>query len=316
MKAGFGWIIGDPHLGRKFEVGVPAHRKGEREREQLYQFREELAQPGDMVVMIGDLFDHPYVPHNVVSSAIAAAIYAAKARPRTTFVHMAGNHDVPRKLTATGAFSVFQQACNQRLPNLRVLTQPAVVDGVAFFPWEWDRTALEQVEDLKHEDPQAIVGHWDLASFGGEDLHLAPVAALRDAFGEVPIYSGHYHASRTYTVQGVDIIGTGSMQPYGHAEDPEGLIYITVDLADLDVEAVKDKCVRVRLRPGEDLPDGVDCRSIIGQRVAGVAAPESGQQIGLDDFDWTGIVKRALEPLDPEVKAFIEDRLPSHGSSE
>ena len=316
MKTSFGWLIGDPHLGRKFEVGVPSHRKGERELEQLALFNQELDEPGDMVVMVGDLFDHPYVPHNVVSAAIAASIAAAMARPDTTFVHLAGNHDVPRKIDATGAFSVFKQACHLRLPNLHVLTKPEIVDKVAFFPWEWDRSALDQVKDLKYADVKAIIGHWDMASFGGEDLHLAPVAALRDAFGEVPIYSGHYHAARTYTVQGVDIHGVGSLQPYGHAEDPEGLMYVTVDLEDLDVAAVADKCVRVRLRPGEVLPDGVDCRSIIGQRVAGDAAPESGQEIGLDDFDWAGIVKRALEPLDPGVKAFIEDRLPSHGSSE
>ena len=317
MKTDFGHLIGDPHLGRKFEVGVPAHRRGEREREQMEQFIRELDEPGDMVVMVGDLFDHPYVPHNVVKAAIDATLSAATRRPDTTFVFIAGNHDMPRKITATGAFDVFKRACHRRMPNLWVLNHPARIGGVAFFPWQWDVPAVNQVEKVSGE-VTAAVGHWDLASFGGEDLHLAPVAALRDAFGDIPLYSGHYHAPGTYTVEGVAIHGTGSMQPYGHAEDPEGLIYATLSLSELleaDPTRLRSMCLRVQLKPGEELPDGVDARSIVGQRIAGDLAPDAGQAISLDKFDWTGIVTRALAPLDPEVRGFIEERLPAHGST-
>jgi len=199
MKTKHGHLIGDPHLGRKFEVGVPLHRRGEREREQLAHFERELATPAHMVVMVGDLFDHPYVPHSVVMAALHAVQSAAAARPTTQFVMMAGNHDMPRKVTATGAFDVFQRACAGWQPNLHVLTQPEIIEGVAFFPWEWDVSAVDQVAGLREAWEQhpregqigAAIGHWDLASYGGDDSHLAPVAALRDAFGDIPLFSGH-----------------------------------------------------------------------------------------------------------------------------
>lgn len=313
-----GWLIGDPHLGRKFEVGVPAHRRGEREARQLRKFIEQLAAPGDMVVMVGDLFDNPYVSHTIVKQAIDAVLAAAINRPSTLFIMMAGNHDMPRKVTATAAFNVFKVACHRRYPNLFILTKPALIGEVAFFPWEWDRNAVDQVTSLARTargsaGPVAAVGHWDLSSFGGEDLHLAPVVALRDAFGTVPLYSGHYHAPRDYVVDGVTIHGTGSLEPYGHGEDPEGLIYVTMTLAEAlaaPPDSLRDKCVRITLAPGEEKPT-LDAFAVTAVPAQRVQSDNGGGSLSLDKFDWPGIVRAALDPLDPEVRAFIQERLPN-----
>lgn len=317
MRTDFGWLIGDPHLGKKFEAGVPPLRRGEREREQMEQFKDELNTDAPMIVMVGDLFENPYVSHAVVKQTIDAVLSAARQRPEVQFVFMAGNHDRPRKLTASGAFDVFQRACNLRVDNLTVLTSPAIIKDVAFFPWEWDHTAESQVPKEKYFNVKAAVGHWDLASYGGDDSHLAPVVALRHAFGDVPLYSGHYHTPGVYPVEGVDVHCTGSMQPYSQGEDPEGLIYVTMDLEELleaDPLSLASRCLRVRLRPGETLPADIDCRSIIGQRVEAESRPDAGQTPALDRFDWSAIISKALEPLDAEVRGFIEERLPSHAS--
>ena len=105
-----GWIIGDPHLGRKFN-NVALHRQGEREAAQLAQFKAELATPDvGIVVMIGDLFDKPFVPLSVINDAAHAVIEAAGAREDVTFVMLAGNHDKSRQLGLRGAWEIFDLA--------------------------------------------------------------------------------------------------------------------------------------------------------------------------------------------------------------
>lgn len=305
-----GHLIGDPHLGKKFDIGVPAHRRGERERGQVAQFIRELDQEGDMIVMVGDLFDTPYVSHTVVKQAIDAVLGAAMKRPNTEFVMMAGNHDMPRKLTAIAAFDVFERACGGRLPNLHILTEPQIINGVAFFPWQWDISAHDQVIGFgQRTGVVAAVGHWDLTSFGGEDLHLAPVADLRHAFGDIPLYSGHYHVPGQYG----EVSCTGSLQPYSHAEDPEGLIYVTMSLADVqaaDLATLRYKCVRIILEPGEEKPvlDALAVTAIPAAR----RVVDDAQPVALDKFDWPGIVRNALAPLSEEVRTFIQERLPSN----
>src|SRR3546814_16299307 len=61
--------------------------------------------------------------------------------------------------------------------------------------------------------------HWDLQSFGGDDSHICPTAALKAKFGDgLTIYSGHYHLPGEYEVDGHTVVCTGSMEPYSHAD--------------------------------------------------------------------------------------------------
>src|SRR3546814_19137811 len=62
------------------------------------------------------------------------------------------------------------------------------------------------------------------------------------------IYSGHYHLPGEYEVDGHTVVCTGSMEPYSHAEDPSGDLYVTLTLAELEArDDLHDKCVRVLL---------------------------------------------------------------------
>src|SRR3546814_15861232 len=88
-------LIGDPHLGRKFENGVPLHRRGERERNQLANFQDQLAQDVDNVVMVGDLFDHPHVGFKVVLDAYIAIDEATQATGNEILL-LAGNRSEER----------------------------------------------------------------------------------------------------------------------------------------------------------------------------------------------------------------------------
>lgn len=302
-------LIGDPHLGRKFEVGVPPARKGEREIKQLAHFADELAVPADLVVMVGDLFDTPYVSYDTVNMVANVIRHAVISAPQTTFVMMAGNHDMPRNLTKVGAFHDLKDRLDGRYPNLLILTAPAVVQEVALFPWEWDRRADDQVGDVAAEEAHAAVGHWDLATFNGKDNHLAPVAALREAFGPIPLYSGHYHIPDDYTVEGETVHCIGSLEPYTHGEDPKELYYVTLSRSDaLARDDLKDMNVRIRRKRGEDMPE-IDCLSLTYIYEEQVDEGATPQPAPVKTHDWSKLVSQSIAPLDQRVQTFIKDRI-------
>ncbi len=301
-------LIGDPHLGRKFETGVPLHRRGERERNQLANFQEQLVQEVDAVVMVGDLFDHPHVGFKTVLDAYIAIDAAAVATGNDIFL-LAGNHDLPRRLEVVGAFEMLEALLDGH-PQVTIVKRPWAWEELAFFPWQWDTCAADQVAAI-HDNGrvEVAIGHWDLQSFGGDDSHMAPTAALKAKFGdELAIYSGHYHLPGEYEIDGHTVICTGSMEPYSHAEDPDGSLYVTLTLDELEArDDLHDKCVRVLLAEGEELPDDLDCLALTAKR----ARKEDGDvpEIELGDFDWNGILAEKLAPLTTEVREFIEVRL-------
>jgi hypothetical protein len=277
------WLIGDPHFGRDFRNGCPLNRRGDRERMQRALFKEELATPDvDTVVMVGDLFNQPVVPLAMLSQVIHDVIEAAEARPDVTFIYMAGNHDLSRVLTEQGAWEIFSLAVGW-MENVVIADQVLAHHDLVCFPWDWVISAEEQVERYTALGPvSAAVGHWDMMSFGGDESHLCPVDALREAFGEdVEIYSGHYHEERDYVVGGVTIHCVGSMQPYAHGE---GDMYVTLTATEAveQAEQLTNKVVRIRLQPGEVMPV-IDCLQLTGERV-GVEGEEAvdGSDIELD----------------------------------
>lgn len=303
-------LIGDPHLGRKFEVGVPPHRKGEREKSQLAQFVTELNVEANIVVVIGDLFDNPYVGFGVIDAAHKALVEAVEANPYTTYVVLAGNHDMPRNITNLGAFDDLKSRLDGRYKNLHLLTKPALIEGLALFPWEWNRRADEQVSDITGH-VLAAVGHWDLSTFNGKDTHLAPVGAIHAAYGDVPCYSGHYHTPGNYPVGSATVVCTGSLQPYTHGEDPNNTLYVTLsrsEALDRDPVSLQAFNVRIRRKRGEDMPD-IDCLSltyIYEDEVDEGATPGAEKVV---NKDWSKILSAKLAPLDPRVQTFIKDRI-------
>jgi DNA repair exonuclease SbcCD nuclease subunit len=302
------WIIGDPHLGREFKNGVPLHRRGEREAAQMAQFRAELAEDAAMVVMIGDLFDKPFVPLPVIHATAAEIIAAALDRPHVTFVMLAGNHDKSRQLEVRGAWELLELAIRW-LPNVRVVNETTVIEGVALYPWQWDTTAEEQVARFGSSCPIAI-GHWDLQDFGGDTSHMVPAKALAK-WGVSTIVSGHYHLPGEYEVDGIPVICTGSMQPYTHAEDPAGDLYVTLTVDEaLARDDLGNKCVRILLQPGEDMPE-IDCLQLTNKRADVEADELEISDIGIGGFDIhkTLADEFTSNEVPAEVQTFIKERM-------
>lgn len=304
-------LIGDPHLGKDFDKHAPPARRGQRSTMQMAQFYDELRADAEVIIMVGDLFDHPRVSDGVVIGAAHAVRFMAEAWPDKTFIMMAGNHDMPRNLTSVGAWTKFTKMLEDRRPNLHIVRRPAVINDVAVFPWEWDRSALEQVEDVRSETPLAAVGHWDLELFDGDGKHMAPTKALHEAFGKIGIYSGHFHTPGVYTVDGIDVVCTGSMQPISHGEDPDKSLYITVTMDELNNMRPCDyynKHVRVLVKPGEEIPD-LNCLGVSHKRLVEESETHQGV-ISPASFDWTERLAQRISTLSQPVQDFIIERIP------
>ena len=300
------WAIGDPHMGKKFERGVPAHRRGEREKSQYAKFVAQLSTPDvDYNICVGDVFDHPHVSSAVVVKVAEAYLKAAELLPETAFIALAGNHDLSRDINVVGAWQLFCKIINDRLPNLLTITEPCQVDEIALLPWQWGVSALDQLGALQDTDAKISFGHWDLQSFGGDDSHMAPTKELH-ALGVEIIGGGHYHNAGIYNVAGHLVTCTGSMEPYSHAEDPEGDIYVTLTLAEaMDGRDLHNKFVRLELEADELVPEELDCQALTIRRVQA----EAQDILPQEDFEWQKILDEALEGLTPEVTGFIKERL-------
>jgi predicted phosphodiesterase len=312
-----GQAIGDPHFGLKFEVGVPLSKRGIREASQMRDFRSQLNEDVDVCIVVGDVFEHPYVPYEVVDRVASALSDAAKTNPDCIYIVYAGNHDLPRDITKVGAFHDLVDRLHGRYPNLTLARRPMVVNNIAIFPWEWDRRSDEQVNDLAGQKIVAAFGHWDLVLFDKhKDEHLAPTREIVKAFGKVPMYSGHIHIAGDYKINGHVVTCTGSLQPYDHGQDPNSTLYVTEALSDVLAKPegyYKDKMLRVVLQPGEVLPD-VEALALTPKRV--VAEKADKITVSLGDFNWKKILSEAINKMPDEVKKFTLERMPYVNTAE
>lgn len=261
-------IMGDPHLGRRFITGVPLHRAGEREREILGLFEQNLFGECNLHVCMGDLFDKAVVPLDIIKAAADCYRRAAAIRPDTIFVVIKGNHDAGEDEERTTAFQIFRELMAP-VENVNVTSDDNVLWSVgptgpllAFVPWSRNKTSAEMVEMIDKAD--AVFGHWDIHSFGN-DRNLVPTEALT---GVTPlVITGHDHTPAAFERHGVSVIGTGSLQPFTHGEDPVGEIYRTMGLDDalaLDAEERKTLCLRLVVNHDEVVPPAseLNCRQL------------------------------------------------------
>jgi len=236
-------FIGDVHTGKKFETGVPLHRRGERERAILDQFRAELMSGTEPVIQVGDIFDKTVVSNSVVWEVAQALRDAAKLRPVAV---LRGNHDASRDSSRVSSFQILTELVR---PYGVVVADEEPVDfhGVTLIPWSPWKTALEMVTEYPGRFEKTVVGHWDVVM---GDSNQLPAAALLE-LGVKTAVTGHDHNARVLDMDGLEVIVTGSMQPYSHGEDAEGLYYVTLPASEAleaintDPEAFAQKCLRV-----------------------------------------------------------------------
>ena len=260
--------IGDPHLGHRFRTGVAHHRLGQREEVVNRTFGEQLmaagSQGADLCVCMGDLFDTHTVDNNVIYMAYRHYVWATTKYPDTTFVLLKGNHDWHRDHRKVSSFDILHELLDG-IDNIVVTLQPQTLcmqDGTMYglFPWmpPEPHTALEWAQKTcGGRKIEGAFGHWD-SMWSEHNILPAKYFASR---GIKRVWSGHEHNAREVEEGGVKIIWTGSMMPYGRAQDPNHTLYRTLTLEQykaMDSDQFHPYCYAVLLAKGEVLPYMLD----------------------------------------------------------
>lgn len=296
-------IVGDPHLGRSFINGVPLHRRGEREQMIKDAFIRSLDPEGAFThVVMGDLFDKPKVSLETIMFAAEAYEAAATANFNTTYLILAGNHDLSRDLTQVSALQIFEKMVYRPRRKVGVCIEVFVYQDKAFFPWSPSQTAEEVVRTSNVKGAPTAFGHWDL---DGHSSNLIPIQALKD-IGVTRVFNGHVHLPRVEIRDGLEIINVGSLLPLAHGEGEEMHVTIGLDELRADPELYVNKCVRLRLEPGEELDFEVDCLQLQ------VVRPEHQIDLTVDydsTFDMKELVDRAGEGVPEHIWAKVKERI-------
>ena len=279
-------LMGDPHLGRRFKTGTPLHRLGDREEMVWKDFEASLQQPADMHICLGDLFDKFVVPVAVVLRAADLYIAAAEENLNTRFVVLRGNHDVSRDSALKSSFDIFTRLVGDLVT---VIDEPTVIGDLGFIPYDAFTSAEDQVRQLP-DGLTTVFMHHDVVDFGGE--HVIPTKLLAEK-GILHVVNGHDHLARQVVRDGVTIDIHGSLQPYSHAEDPDGRLYRTIELP--ITEDVSMLNVRVLLREGETLPADLDCLSLTAKRIE--AEDITVDTTEFETFDIPGMLASVLDGL-------------------
>jgi DNA repair exonuclease SbcCD nuclease subunit len=268
---------------------VPLHRRGDREKMVWADFERSVSETSaDVHINLGDLLDRPVVPYDVIVRAARIYAQAAQHRPETQFLILQGNHDVSRDLERVSAFDVFAEIV-WGIPNVRVVREPIVVDGLLLVPFDPVTPTAELIEELG-TSAEIAVGHWDVDSFG-DDHNLIPTKLLAE-LGVKRAFTGHVHKPDRFTRDGVDVVVVGSLQPFSHGEGP---MYVTLSLDEarqVDPATIRDKCVRIQLKPGETYDLEIDCLQLTLQRLSSEEEPET---VTLGDFDMAALFGQAFD---------------------
>ena len=297
--------LGDPHAGRQFLNNVPLHRRGDHEAMVWAEFEKQLDPRGAEVhVCMGDLYDRAIVPYGVVWRTAQAYLEAAFRHPSTLFVVLRGNHDASRNLEAISAFDLFTGLV-ARATNIRAVKDHHAHNELVFFGWHPVLSATEVIDAFRKEgrpDQQYLTSfsHNDVDP-RSDPFNIIPIAELKE-LGITKAYTGHDHLKREIARDGLAIVVTGSMLPYAHGEDATGRTYVTMTLAEATAATdLHDKCVRIKLFPGEVFDLELDCLQLQ------VIRPEEDVgmlDVSIGDFDLKALFDGVM--VDHQVPADIQ----------
>lgn len=300
-------LLGDPHLGRQFINGVPLEKRGVREQMQWEAFERSLfdVKDVDVHICVGDLFDKFVVAPEVVLKAADIYRQAADLNPGVDYIVIRGNHDGSRDSEKRSSFDIFSALLSAD-DGIKVFAEcPVALEYgetmLGFCPWHPFNPAVDMLPG--GDDYDLIVGHWDLDSFGNdENPNLIPLKEL--ARKTSMVVTGHVHTpeERYFTSSGqwtkdhnaIPVIVTGSIMPMSHGEDPNGDTYVTVTVDELENRTdLADKCVRVLLEEGQEMPEAIDCLQFTVKRVKKVE-DDQPLEVKMEDFDFQTLFRDTL----------------------
>lgn len=288
--------VGDPHLGKVFTNGVPLHRRGEREAMQLAEFRKQLNKPNiDYNVMMGDIFDKAIVSPTIVLQTYESYLQAMVKHPTTTFVLIKGNHDITRDTTKNSSFDLLAGLL-RGYHNIRIVDSFLYEENLLFIAYDpfVDTVTLTQgiIDELYTTSFTEVFGHWDIISYGGDDHNLLPYEVLSKVTDNVS--TGHIHIPEVFEKEGLTIKVVGSLQPFSHAEDPKGELYLTKTIPEYEEASSEytNKCLRLLMAPEESVPEDIDCLQLGYKSIA--SDEQETLEVEMEDFSFKGLLFECL----------------------
>lgn len=325
--------IGDAHLGRVFKTNVALHRRGEYEKKQMNTFKELLFAEcpdenptGYIKVQVGDLFDKAVVSNQVVLDTIKL-LQEFEEKGQEIIYIISGNHDDSKSITEPTSWDILAKFFHgsdyvRFVKTWEVHTFPDQ-SQVLFVGWNIHQSVAQAYLEAEKEgyDPDVVVCHLDKISYGNDD-NVIPYDFLKSK-GVSIVISGHEHKPYHFTEGNMQVIGTGSLLPYSHAEDPEGKNYITFrnfddvkDFIDEYPEGLKDMHVRVYIedeRMDEFLALDLDTVSLQVNKLEQLDVDEGVTEVVTESYDaktiWsqsvaeTGLDKEQAELLWADIEA-------------
>lgn len=272
-------LIGDPHLGRIFKRNVPLSKLGLREKQVYKTFEQQLLEGNshNYTIIVGDLFDSFRVANEALATTFKLLVKFLKTS-KTKLIIIPGNHDLSKDKTKISSYSILYSMLEPYFNDkfTMLFNKSNVIDLGNLYLYldvydpfykkddEREKSFLEELEDTK---PVLSVGHWDDPRF---DHGYLPSDYLLERSEK--LCSGHIHSPETFLWKGIEWSYTGSLEPYSHGEDPEGLLYKTYTYEEmesivksdikLEEEGIPNKNVRINCYPGYFLPVPIDCMSL------------------------------------------------------
>lgn len=310
-------FIGDLHKGRHFVNGVPLHMRGTMERMVHEKFLALLDADAEVTVLVGDTLDDVLVDPADTHTAATAILAAARKHTSRTFVLLSGNHDETKDLTKISSFDLLVLPLREAaLPNLHVVKSGVVIlDNVVYVGWSATRSAHDLVGSIPKARYDAVVGHWD-TSLPPEANHYNMIPLKQLAEITDLVVTGHVHKPQDTLVEGVRLVGTGSILPLAHGEETkEDELFYTLTRAEYDEapEKYARKFVRFLLTEDEELPDGDFLQIKVYTKPTKPETEEPEPETDTENFDLKKVLQSYLlkEGLDEDTAGEVAARLPS-----
>lgn len=326
-------FLGDPHMGRPFRNNVPLHRLGDREKMQRAELQASLglARAAGVAahICVGDLFDKPKVDNRVVAETAEAYQMAARTNKFTPFFVLTGNHDEMRDRDFVSSFQLFTMIVDDDVQVIRSEVRVHLFEDkasqfvakLAFIPWHPLKTALEMVNEHAEliAGADAVIGHWDVDRRQEGSDNYIPAARLVELGVKMAI-TGHDHVRRDMVINGLPTVVTGSMQPYSHSEDPEGVLYQTIEAEEAKrrlqcgEDVFRDVCLRVIGEWDDPVPDCLQFKVVANETE--LKADEALAQVQVADFSMKDLWATAFVDVDPEINTVLAGKFAELGGEQ
>ena len=283
-------LIGDPHLGKNIKNGVPRDRLGDRETLMFNKFDELLNTNSDISVVLGDLFDKTTISNEALNKTINLIKKAVISNPKKLYYIINGNHDVVRDKGRVSSFDMLIKYFSEsmRFENLKIINNymdPVYIKNInsllyfcSYNPFqtvdqymETNGNRIRNILNLDKNIFKIAFGHFEVEAFDIENpkykSDLIP-KFIKENFDI--LFTGHIHTPSRSKIDNLQVVVSGSMQPYAHGEEikEDNGLYQTITLnncikqLEVNKECFKDKNIRILYNRNDIFPEPFNCLSL------------------------------------------------------